>query len=241
MLPNPTPQRGAMQRSDFSSACAWCAWAPRSVMHYLLLLGGFLAYHCAALAQSTVLLPPSAQVGGRTQAEWSRVWWQWAASFDRAESPVADLTGGQCDARQEGPVWFLAGTYGTRRTVRTCTVPAGRYLFFPLINYVVFPRVDGGSNCRSVTAQAAGMTDEVSSLVLEIDGVLEGNLAVHRQATPDCFDLRAAHPSGGRLAPAAANGYYVMLRPLAPGTHTINFGGALPGMLQAVTYTLHVK
>ncbi len=32
-----------------------------------------------------------------------------------------------------------------------------------------------------------------------------------------------------------------MLRPLPPGHHVINFGGALPGMLQAVTYTLDVE
>ena len=41
--------------------------------------------------------------------------------------------------------------------------------------------------------------------------------------------------------PSAANGYYVMLRPLDPGTHTLNFGGVLPGMMQAITYTLHVE
>ena len=32
-----------------------------------------------------------------------------------------------------------------------------------------------------------------------------------------------------------------MLRPLAPGRHTLNFGGVLPSMLQAVTYTLIVE
>jgi len=42
-------------------------------------------------------------------------------------------------------------------------------------------------------------------------------------------------------AQAAANGYWVMLRPLAKGRHTIEFGGALPSILQAVTYTLVVE
>lgn len=41
--------------------------------------------------------------------------------------------------------------------------------------------------------------------------------------------------------PSAANGYYVMLAPLEPGTHTISFGGVLPGMAQAITYTVIVK
>ena len=34
---------------------------------------------------------------------------------------------------------------------------------------------------------------------------------------------------------------YVMLRPLAPGRHTLNLGGVLPSMTRAVTYTLIVK
>lgn len=38
---------------------------------------------------------------------------------------------------QSSEVWFLAGTYGTPRTIRTCRVPRDKYLFFPLINYVV--------------------------------------------------------------------------------------------------------
>ncbi len=41
--------------------------------------------------------------------------------------------------------------------------------------------------------------------------------------------------------PSAANGYYVMLNPLPPGKHEINFGGILPDMAQAVTYTLIVE
>ena len=41
--------------------------------------------------------------------------------------------------------------------------------------------------------------------------------------------------------PSAANGYYVMLRPLSPGKHVLNFGGVLSEMSQAVTYTLTVE
>ena len=43
------------------------------------------------------------------------------------------------------------------------------------------------------------------------------------------------------IFPAASNGYYVMLTPLAPGSHQIEFGGWLPDMAQAVTYTLTVR
>lgn len=186
-----------------------------------------------------ILVPPAEKVAGRTQAEWSGAWWQWAASFENAESPVADRTGAKCDRGQDGEVWFLAGTYGSQRTIRKCTVPAGTYLFFPLVNYVVFPREGLSLSCGMAMSSAARQTAEVSSLVLEVDGKLYKNLEKHRQATIRCFDL--AERAGGGLEPAAGNGYYIMLRPLSPGTHTINFGGVLPDISQAITYTLTVK
>jgi hypothetical protein len=192
------------------------------------------AFAATPTSHATVV-PPTEKIAGHTQADWSRSWWQWAASFDDADSPIADKTGLHCQLKQSGPVWFLAGTYGTKRTIRSCTVPAGKYLFFPLINYVSFPTYQGSTSCDHTLAHAKQLTDDVSSLILELDGKRTAHLEAHRQATA-CFDL-----TGEGVEPSAANGYYIMLRPLEPGTHTLNFGGILPGMSQAVTYTLHVK
>jgi len=104
-------------------------------------LGSFVAASFAFLspsfAQTGMAVPPTEAVANTSQADWSRAWWQWAGSFNRAESPVADRSGENCHLKQNGPVWFLAGTYGTQRTIRTCKVPRGKYLFFPIINYVV--------------------------------------------------------------------------------------------------------
>jgi hypothetical protein len=194
-----------------------------------------------AHAAENYLLPPGEKVAGATQAEWSARWWQWAGSFDLSVSPVADTTGKLCASKQSGSVWFLAGTYETHRTIRQCTVPAGRYLFFPLINYVTLPTSEGSADCEFVTRHAARITDDVSSLVLDIDGVRSADLQQHRQATQPCFNLAALAEPPTEIFPSAANGYYVMLKPLPPGTHTLNFGGRLPGMTQAVTYTLVVK
>jgi hypothetical protein len=186
-----------------------------------------------------LVVPPTEKIAKRSQVEWSVAWWQWAGSFAHYESPVADKTGSRCHLRQSGPVWFLAGTYGTHRTIRSCTVPAGKHLFFPLINYVVFPQYEQSLSCERAMEEARVSTDDVTALVLEIDGKRIDHLEVHRQATKDCFDLAAL--SSGGVSPSAANGYYIMLRPLSRGTHTLNFGGILPGMSQAVTYTLKVE
>ncbi len=192
-------------------------------------------------AAETLLLSPEVSVSGTSQSEWSRKWWQWAASFEHQRSPIADQTGSFCASKQNGDVWFLAGTYGTKRTIRTCTVPTGKYLFFPLINYVVTPSSVGSTDCNSVMSTAARMTDQVSNLLLEVDGVRYGDLERHRQSTRSCFDIGVLAEPKIRIYPSAANGYYVMLKPLPPGTHTLNFGGVLPSMVQAVTYTIIVE
>lgn len=206
---------------------------------------GVLAFSIAAMplaeaaGSPAMLVPPSEKVAGLSQSDWSRSWWQWAKSFADHESPVADRKGNRCHLRQEGDVWFLAGTYGSGPVTRECTVPAGKYIFFPLINYVVFPRPGLTPTCELAIAGSARAMNQVSSLLLEIDGKNFENLTAHRQATRQCFDL--AELAGGGLAPSAANGYYIMLRPLSRGTHTIIFGGSIPEVSQDITYTLQVE
>jgi hypothetical protein len=210
----------------------------------------FIAIACFAVlspsvAQTSIAVPPTEPVAGISQADWSKAWWQWAGSFDQADSPVADRTGVNCQHKQNGPVWFLAGTYGTRRTVRNCTVPRDKYLFFPLINYVVMPNSNLEMNCVSCCASfartAKSITDQPSDLILDLDDRRIEDLAGYRQFTAECFDMGALAEPKYRVFPSAANGYYIMLRPLSPGKHVLNFGGVLPGMSQAVTYTLIVE
>jgi len=209
----------------------------------VFLLAAFLALVSPAVAQD-MAVPPAESVGNISQADWSKAWWQWAGSFNHAESPIADRTGGNCHLKQNGPVWFLAGTYGTQRTIRTCTVPRDKYLFFPIINYVVMPSTRAAACmecCASFIQSAKSITDQPSNLVLELDGRRMEGLEGHRQVTTECFDMGALAEPRVQMFPSAANGYYVMLRPLGPGKHVLNFGGMLPGMSQAVTYTLLVE
>lgn len=140
-------------------------------------------------------------------------------------------------------MWFLAGTYGSQRTIRACKVPHDKYLFFPLINYVFMPTGEKDCNCSCNTLKnnAKAITDDPGMLILEIDGLRITNLEAHRQAPKKCFDMGARTVEKYKIYPSAANGYYVMLRPLSKGTHVLNFGGVLPNMSQAVTYTLEVE
>ena len=208
-------------------------------LHSLALI--IVASASAFADDANVVLPPTRSVSGQSQSEWSQRWWQWAASFPSATSPVADRTGKHCAAGQSGPVWFLAGAFGSALVERHCKVPRGKYLFFPLINYVVFPHRDSPLTCEQATRTARDMTDSPAVLVGEIDGHKIPNLEKYRQATPGCFDLAVQADIRISVGRSAANGYYLMLSPLKAGRHTLRFGGELPTLRQAISYELVVE
>jgi hypothetical protein len=194
-----------------------------------------LAAGQAAAQQAPPLIPPTKPIAGASQEEWSKRWWRWALSFDDDESPVADRDGRYCAEGQSGPVWFLAGTYGSARTVRSCRVPAGKTLFFPLVNHVTYEPDDADESCASLKQRAARLTPAPDALLLDVNGKRYSGLAAHRQATRRCFRI----DDDDTLA--AGNGFYVALGPLKKGRYTLNFGGILPALSQAVTYTLDVE
>src|SRR5687768_9033242 len=68
-----------------------------------------------------------------TYNDWTAKWWQWALSIPSSVNPAGDTTGQYCDQKQDGPVWFLAGTFGGPAE-RTCTIPEGKAIFFSPIN-----------------------------------------------------------------------------------------------------------
>ena len=77
--------------------------------------------------------PVNSKIYGKTYAEWTAEWWKWALSFPIDSNPITDTTGEYCDQGQSGPVWFLAGT-NNFTSERTCTIPAGKAIFYPVVN-----------------------------------------------------------------------------------------------------------
>ena len=69
---------------------------------------------------------------------------------------------------------------------------------------------------------------------------LLGAFAPARLASLD--DVKAARTKGGpKIQPTATDGYWLLLRPLPKGKHTLRFGGSLPSLRQELVYTLIVE
>jgi hypothetical protein len=211
----------------------------------VLLLVGAGTDVLAATAKPRVL-PPRGRPFGASYEQWAARWWQWALSIPVDQNPLLDPTGEHCAVGQSGRVWFLAGTFGGGPATRTCTVPAGKPLFFPIVNAVFVATEPGETEeiAHEVLREHIDQID-VSTLVVEVNGVPIPNLGSYRAHSPT-FPVVFPEDNvfgveGGFYPIAAADGYWIMLAPLPPGTHTLHFSGELPnGTLLDVTYTLIV-
>ena len=76
-------------------------------------------------------LPPQSLPYGHTYGEWAALWWQWALGIPESMNPVEDTTGQFAGVGQQGPVWFLGGTFGNS-VERGITVPRGKAIFMPV-------------------------------------------------------------------------------------------------------------
>jgi len=80
--------------------------------------------------------------------------------------------------------------------------------------------------CEEVRAEAALNNDRYVHLMVEIDGVQIPDLQRTRIAPETCFDLAGRAPPDLEprpFYPSATDGFWVMLPPLSPGDHRIEF------------------
>lgn len=195
--------------------------------------------------------PPEFVVGEGSQQLAER-WWRWAMSSPRENNPVVDRTGANCAVGQQGGTWFLAGGFGSSKISRRCVVPADKALFFPLVNSSNHaPRGNTSLTCDQVKALAEIPNDKALTLFAEVDGKPLGGLKKYRITSQECFDMFEkvlARKSAYTGFPAAADGYWLLIQPLARGEHVLKFGGAYEGtlgnneeLIQDIEYVLVVQ
>src|SRR5437764_1352063 len=93
-------------------------------------------YSVRADSNSNLVVQPGTAnaVSGNTYVGWSGLWWQFVSSIPATDNPLLDQTGADCTVGQSGSVWFLVGVSTSGRVTRTCTIPSGKILFFPVVN-----------------------------------------------------------------------------------------------------------
>ena len=209
------------------------------------------------------VIPRDANVYGNSYGEWAARWWQWATAIPKVANPVlrddSSPGGANCGEGQSGPAWFLASSFFGGTFTRTCTVPSGKALFFPIVPAIwgagasdCEPTVPGVL-CNLVTLRiiAAESMDQVE-LSASLNGKQLKDLTNDQRVQSPVFAityppnavLGPPHPAG-TYAPNVADGYWLMLAPPPAGEHTIAFkiditGGPFAGIHTEVTYHLTV-
>ncbi len=196
------------------------------------------------------IIPPQASSHGHTYSEWAAKWWQWVSSFPLAQNPNLDPTGEWAALGQEGPVWFLAGNFGGTSD-RTITVPPGKALLVPLINFAwvqystdpPLPPECVANNYECLREQLRPVMDG-AVLSCEIDGVAVQDLAAYREESV-VFDVNVPADNmfgapEGINGPCVDDGYYLLLAPLSAGEHTIHLASSLPDLGFALEITCHI-
>jgi hypothetical protein len=172
-----------------------------------------------------------------TVRELSAAWWQWALSILASVNPLGDPTGVLCGVGQHGGVWFLGGTLDVSSPAeRSCKVPAGTAIFFPVINAECSVIEDSSLQDRAaLRACAKGFMDLVTAADAEVDGrpvkVVRARSALFAITLPpgDVLGI-VGNPDKSQTpnpSPAVADGFWVLLERLPIGEHSITYEGKL--------------
>lgn len=206
------------------------------------------------------IAPINTKPAGQTYGRWAAEWWQWALGIPYDVNPLTDATGEHCAQRQVDKVWFLAGSFSSDPVpvVRTCEIKFGKSLFFPLINAFYGAFLNDPPETRTEEyLRAAGSCTEPVQISVWIDDFkipkpkrfftgASGSQSplFNIQLPPDnVFEVDETVVPELVLSPTAEQGYYLFVRPLRPGVHSIRWvaSGCTPGNAQDITYDLTVR
>src|SRR5262245_1947382 len=216
----------------------------------VLVFGLLLATGGVASARRVNVAPPQSHPHGQTYSEWAADWWVWGLSQPTPTNPLIDPTGAQCASGQTGRVWFLAGALGGGTVTKSCSIPTGTALVFPMINNFYCAFLNDPPETRTeefIRAQVAGIS--AATVSASIDGVPVQNPGSFFEESA-LFDVQL--PADNifgvgpdvvpelLLSPCADAGFYLFVNPLPPGPHTITFQGSLGEFSSDVTYNLTV-
>jgi hypothetical protein len=222
----------------------------KKVLFLIMATAAFPSY--ADNSQSAVF-PRDAVVYGNTYGNWSAAWRQWADAMPAKKHPLFDTA--DCSEGQSGPVWFLGGRFcsdqlkncNSAPAIRTCTVPAGKALYFPVVNSACLDGEAKNNLCITakpfITEIKQVINDQINQttdLQVTLDNVTVKNdylktnfrvqSPVYSTVLPDGnFYQALGEPV---ITPGTYlgmdDGVYLMLAPLSKGTHKLNIKGYFP-------------
>jgi hypothetical protein len=186
---------------------------------------------------------PNSIIKGKSYAQWTGLTSKWGMQLPVGDCsvggavpghPYLDCPNYDVNEGQHGKVWYLPGA-GDGIT-RNVTIPSGKALMCVLAGAEASNLEDPNGGFYGATAseqrevaQYWGDHVVVSSLFCELDGQSLPNLGDYRFTSPQ-YSINVPTPwifgATGGAGTSVNDNYAVIVRPLAPGQHTLHFGGS---------------
>ncbi|MPW22809.1 hypothetical protein GCT13_39930 [Paraburkholderia sp. CNPSo 3157] len=218
-----------------------------------------------------VLPDQAASMTGQNYGEWSGLWWKWMLGIPFGQNlpnPTFYSDGTHCNTNQSGTVWFLTEPASGGMATEQCTVPYGQYIFIPILNAEcstyelplgVYPSSRFGPGCNDeaeCSACAKTLADLINtgSVNASVDGIpvtgLQSSSSPFRTQSPffqfsvptnNFFATEGLSGAGSGMS--VSDGYWLMVRPLIPGQHSIHVEAAFTRFKfgENVTYKITVS
>jgi hypothetical protein len=194
---------------------------------------------------------------GSSYSQWAARYWQWALSQKADVNPLVDNTGAHCGQGQTGNMFFLAGELGGGSVHRTCTVPFGKSIFVPVLGLFAIDTLDKPQPAAALRQLLADELDG-AKVFATIDG-LDVVMPEHYRERSPLFGAALPAPAASNVlgidatecrqrphgqflcGPIVDDSYALILKPLAPGVHSIRVGGTTAsGMTVVMSYEIQV-
>lgn len=188
-----------------------------------------------AVSVNPHVVPLNATYRGKSYAQWSVSFWQWALALPLGPlpHPFNDCNSRPISAGQTGNVWYWsAPDLPAEICNQSATViPAGTSIFLSMLD-VEASSLDAppflATTAADQAAIAKSFADDIQDLFCTIDDVPVTNITAYRTKSGQ-FSFTAPTPwifnTTGGNGTAVADGYYLILEPLSAGSHTIHYGG----------------
>ncbi|HEY7080561.1 MAG TPA: hypothetical protein VH500_12725, partial [Nitrososphaeraceae archaeon] len=162
--------------------------------------------------------------------EWTTKWWLWFLSVPIDDNPAYDKTGEKANLNQIDPnVWFLAGTTGGT-VERTIIIPANKAILLPIINVTTSSLEN--PELRTEKELISYVNSRMNDIVKK-DAYIDGHAlfisdSQRVQSTFFTFSFPKNNLYGVQegVTEGIGDGYWLFIKPLARGTHTIRTSGA---------------
>ncbi|MXN73298.1 hypothetical protein GR157_00925 [Burkholderia sp. 4701] len=190
--------------------------------------------------QNLPVVPHDATFQGKTYSEWEVSFWQWALAIPLPPDspymhPFTDCTNRPISAGQSGNVWYWsAPDLPDEICNQSATIiPAGTSIFLTMLDVEASSLDDPTTpfhqtTAAGQTATAKSFASDIRDVFCTIDGVPVENVTAFRTLTAP-FSFSAPTPwvfgSVGGSGTAVGDGYFLLLKPLSAGSHTIHYGG----------------